>query len=99
MPTVQQVMMNLLSGIEDTEVRMEVARTLMYLSYVYASGRVPEEEVEKSVYEVVHTVLKIKHPELDPEELKRRVKKWVEEVMDAFRTQSLFRRIAVRAGW
>ncbi len=98
MPTVQQVILNLISGIDDTEVRMEIARTLMYLSYVYASGRADEREVAQSVYEVVETVVKMKHPELDPDERRRIAKQLAEEVMDAFRAQAIMRRVAARFG-
>ena len=99
MPTVQQVILNLLSGIDDPAMRMDVARTLMFLASVYASGRAPEEEIEKSVYEVVYTVVKLKNPGLDPKELRQMAARMTAEVMDAFRAQALFSRVAARIGF
>ena len=99
MTTVQQVIMNLLSGIEDAAVRIDIARTLMYLFNVYASGRVSEEEVRQSVEEIVRDIVKYKHPELSPDELKRIVKQHADQIMQAFRLSTTFRRTAVRFGW
>ena len=97
MPTVQQVILNLISGLDDASLRMEVAKTMMYLFNVYATGRADESEVKQSVMEVVRDVLKYLHPELAPEELKKMVKERTEEIMHAFRMQTIFRRTAVRA--
>lgn len=99
MPTIQQVILNLISGIDDPVIRVEVSKTLMFLYNVYASGKVSEGEVKKSVEEVVRKVLKAKHPELEPEQLKILVKQTTEEIMDAFSLQSIFRRTAVKAGF
>lgn len=98
MPTVQQVILNLISGLDDATLRMEVARTMMYLFHVYTSGQVDESQIKQSVMEVVRDVIKYLHPELAPEELKRIVGEKTEEIMHAFRMQTMFRRVAVRAG-
>lgn len=98
MPTVQQVILNLLSGIEDPEIRMEVSRTIMYLAYVYASGKVRDDEVYDAVFDVTLTLTKLRHPELDPKEQRKIAKQLADEVMEAFRLQSMFKRTAVRVG-
>ena len=97
MPSLQQAILNLVSGIDDASMRMEIARTINYLFAVYMEGG-NEAEVRKSLEDVARTVVKIKFPELPPEEQKKLVKDLAEMVMDAFRTQTVFRRVARRMG-
>ncbi len=88
--TVQAIIMSLIAGIEDTRTRIEVARTIHFLHEVYKTGKAPESEIKKSLYEVALTVIKYKDPTLTDEEAKEQAKEWAERLMNEFRMESMF---------
>lgn len=96
MSSIQRVILNLISGIEDPSIRMEVGKTITYLYSVYESGEVRDDEIRRSLEDVVDTIVRAKHPELEKDERRAMVRRMVDEIMQAFRLQSIFRRTAGR---
>lgn len=96
MPSLHQMVLNLISGIDDPSIRVEVSRTIFYLYNIYASG-VEESEVRDGLEDVVRTVLRAKFPDMEKEEFKAMVKRTVDEFMQAFRLTTMLRRTISRA--
>lgn len=94
--SLQAKILNLLSGIGDPLVRMDIASSIHYLSDIYASGSAKEEEVRNSVYEICYDVIRATRPELIEEEARDEAKRMTDEIMSAFRMETLRRRISTR---
>jgi len=92
----QVKILSLISGIDDPAVRMDISATVNYLLQVYTSGRVKEDEVRDSLYEVFVDVLRVKSPELTDEEIKKKARELVEEFIASFRLESMTRRTYAR---
>lgn len=90
--SLQAKILNLVSGIDDPTIRIEVSRTIYYLFSVYQSGKVPEENIVQDLYEICLTVIVNKHPELSQEEAKNRAKQLAHEILNAFRIETMLRR-------
>jgi len=88
--TVHAVILSLLSGIEDTHTRLEVARTIHFLHEVYKTGKAPESEIRKSLFEIALTVIKYKEPMITDEEAKEEASKWADRLMAEFKMESMF---------
>ncbi len=88
-----QKLLSLLSGIDDPTIRMEVFRTVAFLYEVYTSGQASEDEIASDLFEVVYNVIAVKHPELTEEEAKKKAEQFVKEILQAFRLESMSRRI------
>lgn len=97
MPSLHQMILNLISGIDDPSIRVEVSRTIFYLYNIYASGGVEEREVRDGLEDVVGTVLRAKFPDMEKEEFKAMVKRTVDEFMQAFKLTTMLRRTIARA--
>ena len=86
--SLRDLTLSLLSGIKDPRVRIDVSTTIYYLRDVYSTGRVSEEEIRESLYEVIETIIKVKEPDLLPEERKKKVERLVEQFMDAIKLET-----------
>jgi len=99
MSTVNNILMSLLSGIDDPEIRVEVMRTVYFLQQAYASGAVDENQIRSDLKEICETIIKAKDPLVDPETLKMQAEELAERILEAFRLQSSFARIRRRLGF
>ncbi len=88
--TVQALIMSLISGIDDARTRIEIARTLHFLHEVYKTGKAPENEIRKSLFEVALTVIKYKNPDMTDEEAKEKANEWADKLMREFKMESMF---------
>jgi len=79
--SVQAKILNLLSGITDPTVRMDIASTVNYLFSIYSGGHANEDEIRNSLYEVCLDVISVTHPELIEEEVRKKSRTMVEEFM------------------
>jgi len=94
--SVQAKIMNLLSGITDPTVRVDIASTVNYLFSVYSGGHANEDEIRDCLYEVCLDVISVTHPELIEEEVRKKSRTLVEEFIRAFRLESTRRRMLSR---
>jgi len=94
--SVQAKILNLLSGITDPTVRMDIASTVNYLFSIYSGGHANEDEIRNSLYEVCLDVISVTHPELIEEEVRKKSRTMVEEFMRAFKLESTMRRMFSR---
>lgn len=92
--SLQAKVLNLLSGITDPMIRMDVSSTIYYLMDVYASGSASEEEVRRSLFEICLDVIRFTRPDLVEEEAREQANKFVDELIAAFRIETLRRRVA-----
>jgi len=88
--------MNLIAGITDPMVRIDVASTINYLFSVYADGTAKEAEVRGALREICTDVASVVYPEFTEEEVRKRVRVMVEEFMRAFKLESTVRRMLGR---
>ena len=94
--SLQAKILNLLSGISDPGIRMEISKTIFYLYNVYVSGSVPEEEIRNDLREICTLVISEKEPTLSPDELKKKVDKMVDDLIRAFKLESMTRRTMLK---
>jgi len=94
--SVRAKILNLLSGITDPLIRVDVASTINYLMDIYASGSAKEEEIKRSLFEICFDVIRATRPELIEEEAREEAKKLADELIGAFRMETLRRRVSVR---
>jgi len=88
--------LSLISGITDPAVRMDIASTIRYLYDVFCSGKVSDDEIKNSLYEICKDVITATKPDLLPDEASNLAKAKAEELLKAFRIESLSRRVQVR---
>jgi len=91
--SLQARIINLISGITDPALRIDVASTINYLFTVFSDGTINETEARNSVREVCMNVISVIYPEFTEEEVRRRVDTMVEEFMRAFKLESTVRRM------
>jgi len=89
--SVQQVILNLISGISDPADRMEIARTINMIYQAFISGRANEDEVRRDLLDIVKTVLKYKDPFLPKEEIDKRANEIVNNLMLSFKLRKFGR--------
>jgi len=87
---------NLIAGVTDPMVRMDIASTINYLFSIYADGTAPEDRIRDALYEILMDVLTATKPELTIEEIRDKARILVDEFMSAFKLESLSRRIRTR---
>jgi len=89
---------NLLSGISDPTTRIDIASTINYLFSIYSSGKANENEIRDALYEILTDVLRATHPELVEEEIKKKARTLVEDLMQSFRMESAVKRTISKFG-
>ena len=89
---------NLLSGINDPTARIDIASTINYLFSVYSSGNANENEIRDALYEILIDVLRASHPELVEEEIKKKARTIMEDLMQSFRMESAVKRTISKFG-
>ena len=94
--SLQAKILNLLSGINDPTVRMDVASTVNYLFNLYCGGHANESEIRDALYDVCLNVVRAMHPELTEEEVRKKSRTMVEEFIGAFKLESTRRRMFSR---
>jgi len=91
--SLQVRIINLISGITDPAVRMDVASTINYLFTIFSDGTINETEARNAVREVCMDVVSVMYPEFTKKEIRSRVDTMVEEFMRAFKLESTVRRM------
>ena len=87
---------NLIADITDPSVRIDIASTLYYLADVYASGKANEDEIRDSLLDICATVIGLKEAGLTHDEIMKKARAMVEELMRAFRAETMRRRTLSR---
>jgi len=96
--SLQSKILNLLSGITDPTMRVDIASTVNYLFSLYCGGHANENEIRDALYEICVDVVGATHPELTEEEVRKKSRTMVEEFMRAFKLESTMRRMFSRFG-
>lgn len=92
----RDVIIELLSGIDDPAIRMDVANTITFLANVYRSGRAEEAEILNDLREIAITVLALKEPNLSTDELRDKAYEIADKMMRSIKSESLFLRLSRR---
>jgi len=87
--SVQAQILSLLGDIDDPRVRVDISATINYLKEVYMSGKISAETLEQELRDVVSTVLDITHPELLPDEKKKKVDNYVKQLVKAIKLETV----------
>jgi len=85
-----ELILNLVAGIDDPGVRLDIANTIRYLYSVYMSKPELEPDIRDSLYEVAYTVVTMKFPFESEDERKKRAKKIADEIFQAFKMESMY---------
>jgi len=88
--SLQAKILSLISGIDDPEIRMEIARTIYFLFDVFRSGNVKEDEIYQALFDVALTVVNYKEPFLPDDEKRKKAGQIADELYSMFKMQSLF---------
>ena len=87
--SLQSVILSLLSGIPDTAVRTDIASTIYFLRDAFLSGRISLDTLKSELTSIVSTILDITHPELLPDEKKKKVSMLVDQLVKAIQMDTL----------
>lgn len=91
--SLQPIILSLISDIDDPAVRTDIASTIVFLKDVYLSGKISKEKLAQELRDVVRNVLEVTHPELLPEELEKKTKEYVGQLIRAIAMETLRTRI------
>jgi len=97
--SLQAKILNLISGIDDPGLRIEISRTIYYLYNVYVSGAAPEESIRNDLIEICTLIVSEKEPTLLPDEQKKKAEKLANELLNAFKLESMSRRTIAKYGF
>lgn len=92
----EQKIMNLISGITDPAIRLEIARTIVFLFEVWTMGKVREEEIMRDLKDIAYTVITYKNPLLTEDEARRKAEDLAKDIFRVFRLESMYRTSFVR---
>lgn len=92
------MIMNLISGISDPTARTDLAASIRYLYELYASGKVGDEEIRNDLIEICSLVLSMTRADLIEEEIRKEAVRYADELLRAFKLESLRRRLFFRYG-
>jgi len=96
MSSLQAKILNLLSGIDDPGIRIEISRTIYYLFQVFQSRPELEDQIKHDLLEICFTVYQYRFPDRTVEELKNMADKCADDILRAFRIESMMRRVVTR---
>lgn len=96
--SLQAKILNLLSGIDDPGIRIEISRTIYYLYNVYKNNIASEESIKNDLMEICLLIVQEKEPALSPEDQKKKAEKLANEILNAFKLETLTRRKLLRYG-
>jgi len=85
-------LLNLLSGIDDPSIRIEISKTIFYLYNVYASGGASEDDIRNDLVEIATMIVEEKNPTLSPDDKKKLVETIVNDLLRAFKMESMMKR-------
>ena len=87
--SLQAIVLSLLDGITDPSVRSDIATTIYFLRDVYISGKIKPEELKMELVNIVSTVLDVTHPDLLPDEKKKKADMIADQLYKAIRMSTL----------
>jgi len=87
--SLQAVVLSLLDGIVDPSIRSDIATTIYFLRDVFLSGKIKPNELKSELVDIVSTVVDITHPDLLPDEKKKKVDMIVDQLYRAIRMSTL----------
>ena len=88
----RDLVLSLIARIRDPTIRADISSTIYYLKDVYSTGRVSEEEILNSLFEVINDVLAFVQPELTEEERRERAVVLARQFLSAIKLETLRRR-------
>lgn len=86
--------MHLIKDLTDPIMRIDVASTINFLSDLYNSGKISEQELAEDLTDVCTTVFKKTRPDLADVDLDELVKKEVEDFIRVIKLSGLRRRLS-----
>lgn len=90
--SLQSLILSLLDGITDPKERSDIASTIFFFANLYETGRINDDQLTHDVIEVVSHALDITHPELLPDEKKKKVSEISRQIIGAIKITTLRRR-------
>lgn len=94
--SLQLKILNLISGITDPKIRIDVASTINFLYNVYVDGRAGEEEVLSDLHNICRDVLTYTYPLLGVDEIEAKSREMAEDFLREFKVEGLRQKIIRR---
>jgi hypothetical protein len=91
-----QKVLALISGIDDPRARIDIMSTINFLFDLYCDGRIGDEDLRSDLNDICSQIISITRPELTEEDVGRRVKVVVDELVKTMRIEGLRRRTIYR---
>lgn len=82
--------LNLLKGIDDPALRVEIAQTIRFLFEVYMSSDVEAQEIKNSLKELALTIINMKEPLLTEAEKRKKAEEIANDLWNTFKAEALF---------
>lgn len=92
--SLEALILTLISEIDDAAIRSDIAATITYLSELYATGRISENELKDELKEVVRTVIEAVNPHLLPEEVAEKTEDLTAQLIRQIKLKTLRVRIS-----
>ena len=87
--SLQALVLSLVSGIDDPKVRMDICSTIYFLRDLYLEGKITEGQLRKDLMDIVTTIISAKHPELLPDEVKKKAERVVADIIRSYKLSTL----------
>lgn len=87
--SLRDLILSLISEVPETENRMGISATIYLLRDAYMHGRASEDEIKDALRDVVDAVISMTEPLLEPEEKKKKIEKWVNQLIGAIKMETV----------
>ena len=94
--SLQQKILNLISGLPEASMRVDVASAINYIFNLYISGHINEDQARQSLYEISSDVIRFTYADLTEDEVRKKANQLTEEFMRAFKVEATHRRVISR---
>jgi len=94
MTSLQAKILSILSGIDEASIRIEISKTIFYLFEIYRSGRASDEDILQDLFEVSKTIVTLKGLAVTPEEIQQKGMELAKDLLNTFKVNCLYRRVA-----
>jgi len=87
--SLRDLVLSLISEVPEADNRMGISATIYLLRDAYMHGRATEDDLRDALRDVVDAVISMTEPLLEPEEKKKKVEKWVNQLLGAIKMETV----------
>ncbi|MEM2832710.1 MAG: hypothetical protein QXT16_08705 [Candidatus Caldarchaeum sp.] len=94
--TLAEEILNLLSGITDPAMRMDVNTTIHFLGEMFCIGKVDEDKLRSELRQICEDVIAYSYPDLTDEDIKAKAEEFTDRLVREIRVENVARRMMRR---